>query len=153
MTSCLFPLPDKKKTGCVKQALPGVVITSQTGESIAVDYAVVTVPLTILKDGDIIFSPPLPPKKQHAINTLYMGTALKIVCRFKIPFWREKTVIYPVRGFLSQIWTYSRDPKEDGEECHVGVGFATAVLAAQKVHLSDEEVCEKFLQQMDEIFG
>ncbi|XP_031557786.1 polyamine oxidase 3-like [Actinia tenebrosa] len=143
---------DKKKDESVKQT-PEVVITSRAGETLAVDYVVVTVPLTILKDGDIIFSPPLPPKKQHAINTIQMGAALKIVCRFRIPFWREKTLIFPIRGFLSQIWTYSRDPKEDGEECHVGVGFATAALAAQKAHLFDEEVCEQFLQQLDEIFG
>ena len=58
-----------------------------------------------------------------------------------------------VKGFITQIWMYSRDPKEDGEECHVVVGFETAVHAAQKAHLSDKLVCERFLQQLDEIFG
>lgn len=51
------------------------------------------------------------------------------------------------------MWTYSRDPKSDGEECHVVVGFETAVAAAQKVHLSDEVVCKRFVHQLDDMYG
>ena len=128
-------------------------ITSQHGESIHVNYAVITVPLTILKDGDIIFLPELPATKYHAIQSIYMGAALKVVCRFKTRFWKETLLVYCPRSFLAQVWMYSRDPKPDGEECHVVVGFETATSAAQKVHLSDEEVCQRFVQQLDEMFG
>lgn len=117
------------------------------------NYAVVTVPLTILKEEDIIFSPPLPVPKQCAIKSIYMGTALKVVCRFKKPFWRETLLVVCPVNFLHQVWTYSRDPDQDGEECHVAVGFETAVAAAHKVHLTEDVVCQRFVQQLDEIFG
>ena len=109
--------------------------------------------MTILKDRDILFSPPLPMNKQHAINTIYVSAALKIVCRFEKPFWGECMTVYCPRGFLKQVWMFSRDPKPDGEECHIVVGFETAASAAQKVHLSDEYVCEQFVKQLDEIYG
>ena len=57
------------------------------------------------------------------------------------------------RGFLSQIWVYSRDPNENGDECHVIAGFQTAAYAEEKVDVSGEEMITRFLKQLDEIFG
>ncbi|XP_001627682.2 lysine-specific histone demethylase 1A isoform X1 [Nematostella vectensis] len=130
-----------------------VTLTNNIGETLSANYVVITVPLTILKDGDIIFSPPLPREKELAIERLHMGTALKIVCRFGKPFWGPTQFIYVTHGFISQIWTYTRDQHVDGEECHVLVGFQSAEHAAQKVHLEEEVVRDRFLEQLDQIFG
>ena len=81
-------------------------LKNQHGEVLTVKYVVITVPLTILKDGDINFIPALPANKKRAIDAIQMRGALKIVCRFKLQFWPDKlNVIYAVRGFVSQIWT------------------------------------------------
>ncbi|XP_032230018.2 LOW QUALITY PROTEIN: peroxisomal N(1)-acetyl-spermine/spermidine oxidase [Nematostella vectensis] len=130
-----------------------VTLKSNSGEIISANYVVITVPLTILKDGDIIFSPPLPREKELAIERLHMSTALKIVCRFKKPFWGQSKIVDVAHGFISQIWTYTRDQHVDGEECHVLVGFQSAEHAAQKVHLEKEVVRDRFLEQLDQIFG
>ena len=117
-------------------------------------YAIITVPLTVLKDGDINFVPALPENKKKAIDRIQMRGALKIVCRFKSQFWSDKVnLIYCVRGLVSQIWMYTRDSSDSEEKCHVIAGFQTAEPAEQKMNPSEKDVLDGFLQQLDEIFG
>ena len=115
---------------------------------------IITVPLAILKERDINFIPDLPKAKKTAIQTIQMRGALKLVCRFTTRFWAEGLeLVYVARGFLSQIWMFSRDPNEDGEQCHVIAGFQTAKLAEEKVDATEEEMLMGFLHQLDEMFG
>jgi monoamine oxidase len=64
----------------------GVTVTA-VGETWNVDAVIVTVPLGVLKDGAIDFDPPLPERKQQAIDTLGVGSLTKIICTFEKPFW------------------------------------------------------------------
>ena len=128
-------------------------LKNQHGETFTAKYVIITVPLTILKDGDISFTPDLPSSKKKAIDTIEMRGALKIVCRFKLQFWPDDlNLIYSVRGFVSQIWMYSRDSTDNHEKCHLVAGFETAAPAEEKIHLSGELVLEEFLKHLDEIF-
>ena len=82
-----------------------------------------------------------------------MRGALKIVCRFKLQFWPDNLkLIYSVRGFVGEIWMYSRDSTDNHEKCHLVAGFETAAHAEAKIHLSGKEVLEGFLKHLDEIF-
>lgn len=130
-----------------------IFLTNQHGEVLTAKYVVITVPLTILKDGDINFIPALPASKKKAIDAIQMRGALKIVCRFKSQFWPDTmNLIYSVRGFVSQIWMYSRDSPDSDKKCHVIAGFQTAKLAEEKIGLSGKDVLDGFLKQLDEIF-
>lgn len=130
-----------------------IFLTNQHVEVLSAKYVVITVPLTILKDGDINFIPDFPANKRRAIDTIQMRGALKIVCRFKSQFWPDKlNLIYSVRGFVSQIWMYTRDSADSDEKCHVIAGFQTAEPAEEKIDLSGTEVLDGFLEQLDEIF-
>ncbi|MGD1701344.1 FAD-dependent oxidoreductase [Dapis sp. BLCC M229] len=51
------------------------------------DAVLVTVPLGVLKKGDIKFDPALPENKQRAIHRLGMGTIDKVYLLFEQPFW------------------------------------------------------------------
>jgi monoamine oxidase len=51
------------------------------------DYALVTLPLGVLKAGTVTFTPALPQRKQQAIRQLGMGVANKVVLRFPRVFW------------------------------------------------------------------
>lgn len=53
----------------------------------AFDAVLVTVPLGVLKQDVIKFSPALPERKQKAINRLGMGTLDKVYLLFDKPFW------------------------------------------------------------------
>jgi len=117
-------------------------------------HVILAVPLTVLKDGDISFIPALPANKNTAIDTIRMLGAWKSVCRFKHRFWPENLhQIYSVRGFVSEIWTCTRDSPDNEDKCHVIVGFETAEPAQEKSVLSGQEVLQRFLSYLDEIFG
>ena len=64
----------------------GVAVTTDAGTHRA-DRVVVTVPLGVLKAGDISFTPPLPDATQAAVERLGMGDFLKAVMRFPTPVW------------------------------------------------------------------
>ena len=131
-----------------------ILLKNQHGEILTANHVVITVPLTILKDGDITFFPALPVDKKRAINTIQMLTAWKIICRFKHRFWPEKLhQLYSVRGFVSEIWMFSRDSSDSDDKCHVVVGFETAESAEEKRVLSGQEILQEFLSHLDEIFG
>ena len=50
---------------------------------------IVTLPIGVLRTGDVRFDPPLPSEKTRAIEALVMGPVVKVVLRFRSPFWRE----------------------------------------------------------------
>ena len=130
-----------------------VCLKNQLGQTLTAKYVVITVPLTVLKDGDITFIPPLPASKKRAIDGIKMRGALKIVCRFKSQFWPDNlNLLYRVWGFVSQIWMYTRDSTESTEKCHLIAGFQTAEPAEAKINLSGQEVLDGFLQDLDHIF-
>ena len=131
-----------------------ILLKNQHGDVLTAKYVIITVPLTVLKDGDITFVPVLSAEKSRAINTIQMLGAWKIVCRFKHRFWPEKLhQVYIVHGFASEMWTCSRDSPDSDDKCHVIVGFETAESADRKSVLSGQEVLEGFLSHLDEIFG
>ena len=131
-----------------------ILLKNQHGQEMTAKHVIITVPLTVLKDGDITFTPALPADKNKAIRTIQMLGAWKIACRFKRRFWPEKLhQIYSVRGFASEIWTCSHDCPDGDEKCHVVVGFETAEPAEEKRYLSGQEVLRGFLSHLDEIFG
>ncbi|XP_015758903.1 PREDICTED: polyamine oxidase 3-like [Acropora digitifera] len=131
-----------------------ILLKNQHGHVLSARRVIITVPLTVLKDGDINFIPALPESKRKAIDKIQMTGALKIVCRFKFKFWPEHlNLVYNVRGFISQIWMYTRDSLCGDDKCHLVAGFQTAQLAEEKISLSEKEVLDGFLQELDEIFS
>ena len=132
----------------------GVLIRNHLGEVLAAKYVVITVPLTILKDGDISFVPDLPSNKKRAIDTIKMRSASKIVCRFRSHFWPESTdQIYIIGGFVNELWFDTRNSVVSEDRCHLVVGFATAETAEEKVNLNGQDVLDGFVKHLDEIFG
>lgn len=64
----------------------GVQIVTDS-EKFDFDAVIITVPLGVLKSGNITFSPALPKEKQQAINKLGMGTLDKVYLQFDEVFW------------------------------------------------------------------
>ena len=65
----------------------GVRIVTESGVAYEADFALVTIPLGVLKQDWVSFSPPLPEVKKQAIDRLGFGLLNKIVLRFEEPFW------------------------------------------------------------------
>ncbi|MCK7611214.1 flavin monoamine oxidase family protein [Roseibium sediminicola] len=56
-----------------------------SGQTLEADYALVTVPLGVLKAGGVAFSPALPGRKRSAIDALGMGLLNKVYLSFAEP--------------------------------------------------------------------
>ncbi len=60
-------------------------------EELHADRVVVTLPLAVLKAGDVSFTPELPERKLQAIRRLGVAAAHKVVLRFPRRFWTNST--------------------------------------------------------------
>jgi len=67
-----------------------IAITNQQGSVENVDKVIITVPLTVLRDGDIEFVPALPAAKMTAFSRIGMDAGMKIILQFDQPFWNHK---------------------------------------------------------------
>lgn len=56
---------------------------------ITADEVIITLPLGVLKAGDVVFDPPLPDAKQEAIGYLGAARVNKLILKFKEPFWDD----------------------------------------------------------------
>jgi len=55
-----------------------VVVRNQRNETLTAKAVIVSVPIPVLRDGDIKFDPPLSPRKVDAIRRIGVGPALKV---------------------------------------------------------------------------
>jgi monoamine oxidase len=75
-----------------------VIVSTSTGEYTGA-YLVVTLPLGILKAGDVAFSPALPSAKTSSIQTMQVGHVNKVVLKFPSQFWGNEQYI----GYCSPV--------------------------------------------------
>ncbi|QDZ19245.1 amine oxidase [Chloropicon primus] len=132
-------------------------IVNQQGERLQCDAVIVTVPLTILQDGDITFSPPLPLAKRGAISRIAMSTAVKVVLVFASRFWPESfwDACCPY-GFLPEIWATKYDSPRSSDELAgrvAMVGFVCGDRAKRMAEMPEDEIVSSSLAQLDEMFG
>lgn len=69
-------------------------ITLEDGNSIEADYVVNTIPLGVLKHGNVEFQPPLPSWKTEAIERLGFGVLNKVILVYKEAFWDKDRDIF-----------------------------------------------------------
>lgn len=69
-------------------------IDLENGQSIQADCVVNTIPLGVLKHGNIEFQPPLPPWKTEAIQRLGFGVLNKVILVYKEAFWDKERDIF-----------------------------------------------------------
>lgn len=135
-----------------------VVIQTNT-ETILVDRVVVTVPLGVLKAGDIIFSPALPSAKHSAIQNLSMGVYNKLILKFPEAFWNSKSNRH--YGFIGNARKSSVKHPELNEYFDLSFITQQAILIAffsgdfgvQIEQLSVDERIEKALIPLKRIYG
>ena len=136
-------------------------VVNQNGQRIECDAIVLTVPLTILQDDDILFHPPLPPEKREAVSRVGMSTAIKVCLVFKHQFWPENfwDACCPF-GFLPEIWAtkYPNESSKSQGGCEQAdkvaiIGFIAGERAEQMSKMTQEDIVVSSLSQLDEMFG
>ena len=83
-----------------------IIVKDQLNKSYTADRVIVTVPLTILRDGDIKFNPSLPANKISSINKLNMGAGMKIILKFNKQLWANNlgSIYSNGSGIVPEFW-------------------------------------------------
>ncbi|GLC55793.1 hypothetical protein PLESTB_001029400 [Pleodorina starrii] len=133
----------------------GVRICAADGRVVRCRAALVTVPVSILQQGSIAFSPPLPAAKAAAISRVRMGNAIKVIISFSRQFWRDDMydVVCP-GAFVPEFWMLKRTATNPGVGTpNVVVGFVAGERADEVGAMDPAEAQRRFLEQLDEIYG
>jgi monoamine oxidase len=149
-------LPKVQKNTQVRKidyAASKIRLTDQNNQTYEADRVILTVPLPVLRDGDIQFTPSLPSTKLDAIANIGMGVGLKAIFKFSNAFWGNITAsnLGSVIGYneLPEIWATS-----------VGRGNTPVITAfvmgdkgAQYSSMSESDAKGVMLANLDIIFG
>jgi monoamine oxidase len=115
--------------------------------------AIITLPLGVLRAGDVEFSPALPESKTGALARLGMGDLVKVVLTYKKPFWPEDQYAFgylcdAVRGhptILINLWKTHR---------LAALSLTTGGRLARQLESStDAEVAEWATRVIRDMFG
>jgi len=138
-------------------------VTTATGSVFVADAAVVTVPLGVLKRGDLKFTPDLPARKKQAIENLGFGVLNKVLLLFPTTFWDAQHDTFGYvnrcdgpggsmhRGRFFMFYSY------DGEDLSGGSTLVALIAgdAALSMETSetDEECVDGVMRVLREIFS
>ena len=136
----------------VRLAGSGVVVAT-ADQAYFADRVVVTLPLGVLKRGDVAFDPPLPAAHQAAIARIGNGLLNKIVLAFDRPFW-------PPEAHYLRSLSATRDnvaPEIVSLQPHLNVPVLVALVggsAAQRIEmLPDAAQVDLLMQVLRRMFG
>jgi monoamine oxidase len=128
-----------------------VKVETDKGTLIA-DHVLVTLPLGVLKAGSVTFSPPLPERKQGAIDRLAMGALNKIGLVFPRAFWPSEPHFL---GYMSEhrgeLPVFLNLQQAAGRPALVA--FLTGRYSAEIADKSDAEVQESVMKVLRSMFG
>ena len=126
----------------------GAMVTVETVDSsiYSADKVIVTVPIPILKDGDIDFIPALPANKTAAIAKMSMDAGMKIAMKFSQKFWTNSVI----GGEKSASYLDSGFGKDNPE--HIYTAFVMGEKAEYLSSLGQGAIAE-LLQELDSIYN
>ncbi|HUY33860.1 MAG TPA: FAD-dependent oxidoreductase [Pirellulales bacterium] len=106
---------------------------STASETFSADFAVVTLPLGVLKAGRVRFTPDLPDEKRAAIDRLGMGLVNKVALRYPSRFWPAEP------DFLGSLSAGGVEfPQFVNLTAPAGVPIVVAVAAGRRARASEK---------------
>ncbi|NJP12267.1 MAG: NAD(P)-binding protein [Leptolyngbyaceae cyanobacterium RU_5_1] len=120
--------------------------------SFQANYAVITLPLGVLKRGSVVFSPVLPARKQSAIQRLGMGLLNPVVLRFPSVFWEQEAellgYIAANKGEWAEFYNFQRVTGQP-----VLVGFNASRYARQLETWTDDQILAAVMTVLRTLYG
>lgn len=128
-----------------------VVITAN-GSNIQADYVVVSVPLGVLKNNVIAFTPSLPANKIDAISNTNIGNVNKFLLTWKTPFW-DPDLQYigytpDTKGKFNYFLNIKKFTPSNGL-----MTFALGDYATVTENLSDSQIINEIMLHLKGIYG
>jgi monoamine oxidase len=116
------------------------------------DYVLLTVPLGVLKQNVISFSPPLPQRIQDPINKLEMGQVNKFLCVWDTAFWDTDLQYIGYTPVQRGKFNYFMNVKKFSD-VNALMTFAFGDYSESTEGMSDAEVIEEIMGHLKAIFG
>ena len=127
-----------------------VTVTTQTGQHTA-DRVVISVPLKILQDGVISFTPELPQNKRNAINDARVWDGFKAFFEFTEAFY--DTQEFPVSPTTDgQKWFYDASLGQNSNKNILGI-FTVGTPATEYNSRSGNDLRDFILAELDALYG
>ncbi|NER78576.1 MAG: FAD-dependent oxidoreductase [Leptolyngbya sp. SIO1D8] len=128
---------------------PGIQIQTETDTTYTAQQVVITLPLALLQENAVEFSPQLPDTKLKAIQGIGAGHITKLILKFDQPFWSK-----PLESCLTtldtQLWW--RPGWRRNNEAPVLTAFTGATGAEKLGALGREGAIQTGLQNLEQIF-
>ena len=123
-----------------------VEVTDQKGTVYTANKVIITVPITILKDGDIKFVPALPQKKVQAFKRIGMDKGMKVFLKFNKKFYKGN-IIGGIKSVEYYDVAYGKKAKEP-----VLMAFVMGEKAERLSQLG-KDATKELLAELDRMFG
>lgn len=127
-------------------------LTLRDGTEVQARHVIVTVPLNVLKDGDIRFTPGLPYEKQQALQGATMPDGFKLFMRFSKRFYPD-LVLFD-HGYdtpEAEIIYYNVALDKPTEQNILGM-FGHGAVATPFVQMTEQEHVRAALEQLDTLY-
>lgn len=129
----------------------GIKVKTMT-ETYTADRVLCTLPLGVLQDGSITFTPELPPEKQDVLSRLGMTTLNKVILKYDNAFWPKEphALVHEIANksnyalFFNQ-YHYSSEP--------ILVYMATTTEALALEEISERDAVFSVANNLKKIFG
>lgn len=129
----------------------GVNVVTASGERIAADGCIVTIPLGVLKAGAVRFGPPLPGDARRAIRRLGFGLLDKVVLRYETPWWDAGATLGVVGAPVGE--TISVVDLGPVTGLPILVAFTGAAYARRLERLKDRAIVDTVTRRLAAGFG
>lgn len=129
-----------------------VIITSQNGQVYKASKVIVAVPVKILQNGMINFSPSLPAYKQSAINNINVWSGFKAFFKFSRKFYPTYLSFPNSSTTQGQIQYYDAAFAQNTSDHILGL-FSTGQPAEVYQNLTGNNQRDFILNELDRIFG
>ncbi len=114
------------------------------------DRVILTVPISVLKDGDISFTPELPANKVAALNKIGFDRTIKIILKFDERVWPSNTGSIYGNGYVPQYWPTAAGGRSTTD--NVLTGFVSGEKAEQLAALG-ADIIPTLLIELDNLLG
>jgi monoamine oxidase len=125
-----------------------IIITDSNNNLFKADKVIITVPIPILKSGDIQFIPTLPNEKTTAFSKIGMDAGMKVFLKFSNKFFDQNIIGGPICA------AYADDSIGKAQNDNVLLAFIMGVQAEYLTTLgSDTAITTALLQELDTMYN
>lgn len=141
-----------QKVKAIKYTETDIVVTTANNDAFIADFAIVSIPLGVLKSADVIFEPVLPDGLQEAIESLEMGGVNKFLCIWDEAFWNEKCQYIGYTSKQKGAFNYFLNVGRFAD-VNALMTFTFGDFSVEAETLTDEEIIDQIMENLRAIYG